>query len=317
MNLNLNAYLYFETLAREGNVTAAAAKLYITQQALSQQIRRLENYYGVELFERPKMKLTYAGERLLAHCRKLTLWSRQVEDELKDISDEEAGEIHIGVTAKRGLNTIPAVFPAFHEEYPKIEVHLHEGNSSEILRDLEEETTDMAIVVSEIDSPEAESMVLTEERTFLFLSDRALRRWCGGDREYLISHRTEMLSISWFRNCPFLLNSPGTRLRKKCDAAFRAADITPQVVLTSGNTMNLAAVAGQGTGATFLSSSTNPEYLHHMHRFLIEGISDPEHLKISWLRTHYLSAPAKRFIALAKELLPQNTALPEPGAGLF
>ena len=104
--------------------------------------------------------VTYAGERLLAHCRKLTLWSRQVEDELKDISDEEAGEIHIGVTAKRGLNTIPAVFPAFHEEYPKIEVHLHEGNSSEILRDLEEETTDMAIVVSEIDSPDASSPAL-------------------------------------------------------------------------------------------------------------------------------------------------------------
>ena len=298
-------------------MTAAASKLFITQQALSQQIRRLESYYGVTLFERPKMKLTYAGERLLSHCRKLTLWSRQVEDELRDISDEEAGEIHIGVTAKRGLNTIPVVFPVFHEEYPKIEVHLHEGNTSAILKALEEETTDMAIVVSEIDDPDAESVPLTEERTFLFLSDDALRRWCAEDRDYLLAHRAEMMHISRFRNCPFLLNSPGTRLRRKCDAAFLAAGISPRIVLISSNTMNLAAVAAQGTGATFLSSSTNPEYLHHMHRFMIEGISDPEFLKISWLRTHYLSAPAKRFIALAQETLPKSTALPEPGPGLY
>ena len=317
MNLNLNAYLYFEVLAREGNMTAAAAKLFITQQALSQQIQRLENYYGVTLFERPKMKLTYAGQRLLSHCRRLSLWSRQVEDELRDISDEEAGEIHIGVTSKRGLNTIPHLFPVFHEEYPLIEVHLHEGKTSEILKELEEETTDMAIAVSDFDNPEAESVPLTEERTFLFLSEDALRRWCSEDYSYLISHRTEMLPVSFFRNCPFLLNSPGTRLRRKCDAAFRAAGLSPRVILTSGNTMNLAELAAQGLGATFLSSSTSPQYLHHMHRFMIEGISDLEILKISWLRTHYLSAPAKRFIALAKEFLPQNTALPEPGAGLF
>ena len=54
-----------------------------------------------------------------------------------------------------------------------------------------------------------------------------------------------------------------------------------------------------------------------MHRFMIEGISDLEILKISWLRTHYLSAPAKRFIALAQETLPKTTALPEPGPGLY
>ena len=317
MNLNLNAYLYFEVLAREGNMTAAAAKLFITQQALSQQIQRLENYYGVTLFERPKMKLTYAGERLLSHCRKLTLWSRQVEDELRDISDEEAGEIHIGITSKRGLNTIPYIFPVFHEEYPLIEVHLHEGNTSAILKALEEETTDMSIAVSDFDNPEAESVPLTEERTFLFLSEDALRRWCGEDYQYLISHKTEMLPISLFRNCPFLLNGPGTRLRRKCDAAFRAADMNPRVILTSGSTMNLVELAAQGLGATFLSSSTRPQYLHRMHRFMIEGISDLEVLKISWLRTHYLSAPAKRFIALAQETLPKSTALPEPGPGLY
>ena len=86
---------------------------------------------------------------------------------------------------------------------------------------------------------------------------------------------------------------------------------------TSGSTMNLVELAAQGLGATFLSSSTRPQYLHRMHRFMIEGISDLEVLKISWLRTHYLSAPAKRFIALAQETLPKSTALPEPGPGLY
>ena len=75
--------------------------------------------------------------------------------------------------------------------------------------------------------------------------------------------------------------------------------------------MNLAEITSQGCGATFLNSSTRADSVRGLHRFLIQDLSDPQTLKISYLRQHHLSRPARRFIELARELLPQNTALPQ------
>lgn len=70
--LNFDAYKYFLTAAEELNFTQAAKKLYITQQALSRQIDKLEKTYNVRLFNRePPMSLTAAGKCLYRHIYKL------------------------------------------------------------------------------------------------------------------------------------------------------------------------------------------------------------------------------------------------------
>lgn len=310
--MNTNVYLYFTTLAREGNITRTAQKLGISQQALSAQVARLEKHYQVQLFTRtPKLELTYAGKRLLDHCLQFNVWNSQLEGELREIHDGERGQIFIGTTAKRGFTAVPQIFPAFHNEYPNIEVSLVEGSVSEFTQDLLSERTDFVIAISQINHPDIISLPISEERSILFVSDEVLRKYCQPQYDYLLAHKHAMIPISFFKNCPFILNSANNRVRKNCDQLFSSYNIVPNIIFSSANAMNLAQLATMGMGATILNSSTPPDTVHSLHRFLIDGLSHSEILKISYLRSHYLSRAARRFIELAQELLPKNTALPQ------
>ena len=85
--MNLKSLEYFIEVANDLNITSAAQRLYISQQALSAQIQKLEQYYGVTLFERqPKMRLTYAGEQLLEGAKKIIKDSEEITNSLSDIS---------------------------------------------------------------------------------------------------------------------------------------------------------------------------------------------------------------------------------------
>lgn len=186
-----------------------------------------------------------------------------------------------------------------------------EGNSADLVSDLLEGRTDFCLIVSKIDDPRVNSEVISEERTLLFISDNLLREYCSKEYDYLIQNKSQFFPIDIFRNCPFLLNSGNNRVRKKCDALFASEGITPKIIFSSVNALNLAEIAMQGVGATVLNSSTRADTVRGLHRFLIRGLSDPVYLKVSYLENHYLSRAARRFIALAKELLPQYTDLPQ------
>lgn len=310
--MNTKSFLYFSTLARELNITHAAQKLGITQQALSAQIARLEKHYDVQLFKRaPKFELTYAGERLLKHCLQFNIWNARLEGELQEIHDGERGQVFIGTTAKRGFTTIPLVFPTFHKEFPNIEVCLVEGNVPEFTQDLLNERTDFVIAISQIKHPDIVTLPIGEERSVLFVSDSVLRKYCAPQYDYLLAHKHTALPISFFKTCPFILNAANNRVRKNCEELFASYNIVPNVIFSSSNAMNLAELATLGLGATILNSSTPPSTVQSLHRFQIDGLSNSEILKISYLRSHYLSRPARRFIELTRELLPKNTTLPQ------
>ena len=310
--MDIRAYRYFEVLASDLNMTHASKKLGITQQALSSQIARLDKHYQVSLFTRtPRLKLTYAGVRLLEYSKSLNVWSAQVAEELQEIHDGERGQIFIGASAKRGSSLLPLLFPAFHAEYPNVEVCMVEGGSVDLAKDMLEERTDFCIVVTKIDDPRVRSIPIQEERTLLFISDEALMRYCPSRYEELVEHKERTFPIEYFKTCPFILNSSNNRVRKRCDKLFFNHNIVPHTIFSSTNAMNLAEVAQQGFGATFLNSSTRPSIVAGLHRFLIQDLSEPDILKISYMQGHYLSRPALRFMNLTREILPQNTALPQ------
>lgn len=310
MAVNLQAYYYFEVAATRLNITRAAQEIGITQQALSAQIARLEKYYNVELFTRtPHMQLTYAGSRLLEYCKRLNAWSLEITEELREMRAGERGRIFIGASAKRGTAILPLLFPAFHREYPHIEVCMIEGGSTELVQDIVEERTDFCFVVTKIENPKVRSIPIQEERMLLYISDEALMKYCPSHYDELVRYKNRVYPIEYFKACPFILNASSNRVRKRCDKLFFHHNIVPNVIFSSSNAVNLAEIAQGGFGATFLTSSTRESMVHGLHRFLIRDFSESDILKISYLQGHYLSRPAKRFMELAKEILPSNTAL--------
>ena len=81
---NISLY-YFITVAQELNITKAAEKLFITQQSLSEHIKKLEKTYNAVFFERhPRLKLTYQGEQMLAYAQKVVEAEQELDEKLQD-----------------------------------------------------------------------------------------------------------------------------------------------------------------------------------------------------------------------------------------
>ena len=113
--MNLLNLRYFLVAAEELNFTRAARRLYISQQSLSGHILKLENYFGVELFDRsPPMTLTSAGTCLMRYAKRMLDSVDELEKEVQDIKGSHSGELTIGITRARGAVYLPSsteVFP--------------------------------------------------------------------------------------------------------------------------------------------------------------------------------------------------------------
>lgn len=125
----LRQFEIFVKLADTGNMGDAASDLGLTQPALSQQLRTLEDRLGLRLFERvPKgMQLTPAGRDLVAGARGVIAAARDFRDAANHVAARPAGSIRFGVTPTLGPYLLPAVIKVLHARYPDLRLFMREG----------------------------------------------------------------------------------------------------------------------------------------------------------------------------------------------
>ncbi|WP_324826774.1 hydrogen peroxide-inducible genes activator [Qipengyuania zhejiangensis] len=119
----------FVRLADTGNMGDAAAALGLTQPAISQQLRNLEDRLGLKLFERvPKgMQLTPSGRDLVASAKQILNTRREFRDMADHVAQRSAGSIRFGVTPTIGPYLLPAVIRDLHQRYPDLRLYMREG----------------------------------------------------------------------------------------------------------------------------------------------------------------------------------------------
>ncbi len=117
-----NRSLYcFMVAAEELNFTRAADKLFMTQQALSSHIKKLEQQYDTVLFERrPRLRLTPAGAHLLSYAKKTIQNERSLMRYLQDDRRLEQVRLPIGIASLRAKTFIPQILINFRELYPNV-----------------------------------------------------------------------------------------------------------------------------------------------------------------------------------------------------
>ena len=128
-DLELRHLRYFVAVAEELHFGRAAARLHLSQPPLSQQIRKLEDILGYALFVRTSrsVKLTNAGEALLERARRTLRNVQRDIDETRSIGHGEVGSLNIGFVGSAMLTTLPAIFRAYREAYPRVHLQLHES----------------------------------------------------------------------------------------------------------------------------------------------------------------------------------------------
>jgi LysR family transcriptional regulator for metE and metH len=115
-----------QTLAAEGTLTAAGERLYLSQSALSHQLREIEDEFGVKLFRRFKrrMYLTPAGQRILDGAHVVLSEIDKVRDDISRLSSGETGTLRIAACRSLGFRWLPEVVNSFKNIHPGVEISI-------------------------------------------------------------------------------------------------------------------------------------------------------------------------------------------------
>jgi LysR family transcriptional regulator, cys regulon transcriptional activator len=130
------------------NITAAAAKLGATQPAISKQLKLLEEELGFNMFLRKGrafIRITPAGERVIAHALRLLREVRNIKGVSEEFSDEGHGTLSIGTTHTQARYVLPPVIQQFRAKFPGVRFHLHQGTSEQIAQMADLDRIDFAI----------------------------------------------------------------------------------------------------------------------------------------------------------------------------
>ncbi|WP_129665975.1 LysR family transcriptional regulator [Phytoactinopolyspora endophytica] len=134
MNITLQQLEFFRTVARHLSFSNAAKELYTSQPYVSNQIRRLEDHYGVPLFVRshPRISLTEAGQALYERIERILDDVGELEHVVQQFQGLHRGTITLAATASAGNHVIPDMIASFKREYPDIVVRARVGNTEDV-----------------------------------------------------------------------------------------------------------------------------------------------------------------------------------------
>lgn len=304
---------YFLAASEELNFTRAAKRLYISQQSLSCHISNLEREFGVALFNRTTpLTLTYAGKVLQKRARQMLDLKEETYQEMDDIKDFTKGQLTIGMSHTRGRKILPEILPVYQERFPNIDLHLKEGNSTELDADLLHGDVDLVIGMLPFKVENVETVPICEEEILLVVPDSVLNRSYPGRLEDLKLQLSKHANLSLVKECPFLLINPGNRVRTLADEMFAEAQIAPRIILETENIETCLALALKGMGITFypkmfMSGQENKKKrgavfmntsFYHLGSPKAHGT-----LGIGYHKGHYMSQATKEFIRIAKEYM--------------
>jgi DNA-binding transcriptional LysR family regulator len=200
----------FHAVAEHLNFHKAAEQLFLTQPAVTLQIKGLESDLGVRLFDRAggRVSLTRQGSILLTYANKLTTVASEAERELGCKDGKLFGELSLGVSTTIAQYVLSRLLSAFLDEYPLIDLTLHSGNTREIVR----LPLDGKISLGLIEGPARDRGVRSEP----FMEDELVPK-------ALMDTPSDDLSRSEFVKAKLLMREDGSGSRQVVETALKKA----------------------------------------------------------------------------------------------
>ena len=188
---------YFLAVAEHRSFTRAAVSLYVSQPALSQQIKQLEESLEVTLFDRSgrQVKLTHAGEVYAGYAHKALQDLEEGRRALHDVQNLSRGALRIAITPTFTTYLIGPLIKVFHNLYPNITLSIQEMSQEQMEKQLLDDEFDVGIAFAEVHSAEIETQTLLVETLALVVNkDHPLARHQTIDLQTLSEQSLVLLS---------------------------------------------------------------------------------------------------------------------------
>ncbi|TQL79687.1 DNA-binding transcriptional LysR family regulator [Stackebrandtia endophytica] len=227
LSVQLNQLRSFVTVCDTRHFTRAAELLHVAQPSLSQQIRSLEADLGTELFHRARgnITLTDAGEALLPLARRILADTDTARREVADAVHLNRGRVRLGATPSLCATLVPDVLRRFHDTYPKVELHIEENGSQNLIRTLAGGELDLALIITPqrgVVPALAATELLREELVVVSTPDHPA------------PVRRGRIRVDDLRDQPLVMFRQGYDLREFTTAACRVAGFEPTFTVEGG-----------------------------------------------------------------------------------
>src|SRR5882672_3090722 len=287
IGMNLRHLRAFAVIADTGGVARAAARLHLSQPALSRQIHALEDELGVPLFNRigRGVQLTSEGEDLLRRSRHLLAEADSLGEHARSLKAGEAGLLRVGAAPHVIENVLVDFLTAYRSRHPGVEVQLVEDGGVRIHGRLERGDCDLAIATG------------TEGTRFRAQPLYPIHLIAALSPEHRLGRRA-VLEFAELADEPLLLLQRGFGSRAWFDFACQTANIQPRVLLESAapHTVVARAATNYGIGilpSNALTSASVVRALPLAHR----GVPIGKWQCIAWDPRRFLARYAEQFVA--------------------
>lgn len=297
--MELRQLLAFKVVAKQGSFTAAANHLHLTQSAVSQQIKALEDECGVLLFERSSrlVRLTAAGQVLLTHTERILAQVENARVEMAEMAGGTKGRCRLASLPSIAAYLLPQAIACFQQRYPGVELQLMESVQAQLLAWVQQGTVDFSIMGLPVGDPQLQHISLLHDEFVLIVPREhpLARRRAVRLAELVVEH--------------FILYPKGAGGRELILEACGRAGFEPRLGLESDDRETILGLVAAGVGVTLM-----PRLIAQHTRVdgpVIIDLLEPRLLRevgIVWHPQRYLPQAARNFMTLLRELVQEPDA---------
>jgi DNA-binding transcriptional LysR family regulator len=240
--INLNQLRAFYQAAKCRNVSLAAKALFVSQPAVTAQIKLFEEDCGLKLFKKKgrNLYLTDEGKTLFNYARTIFEYEKKIEDAVEQMKELKKGSLRLGSARTYARYFMPFLLTGFRDAYPQIKIHFDEGSSLEMIHSLIDLKNEVVIIAKADDHPNIAYIPFSREELVLILPPNHHL----ADRD---SIRFEQIA-----EMPIIMKDPGSGTRKLVDELFAKNNCTPNILMETGDAEIIKLLVQHGEGISFL-----------------------------------------------------------------
>ncbi|MEN8212606.1 MAG: LysR family transcriptional regulator [Thermodesulfobacteriota bacterium] len=304
--INLNQLRAFYYVAKYSSYTFAAKKLFISQPAVTAQVKLFENHHDLKLFNKrgKKLILTHPGKLLFEKAIKIFDIEDELENTLSHIKETNQGLLELGCTKVYAKHIMPSIISLFHRAYPDIKIILEEGSSMSMINSLRDFKNEVIIVAQmEINDSRIEFIPISQEEIVIVLPKG----------HPLIKKRE--IHFKDIVEQPVIMKGEGSGTRKKIVDLFKKHNASPNIFMESNNTEFITDLVERGDGLSFLVKPATEQKVKEKKLTVRTFKNTKIYLDVSmaYLKEITMSPPAKAFCDVVKNSFIEKT--PQGGIG--
>ncbi|MGD8282666.1 MAG: LysR substrate-binding domain-containing protein [Desulfobacterales bacterium] len=298
--LNFNQFRVFYHAAKHLNFTVAASELFITQPAVTAQVKSFEEACNLKLFKKRarRVYLTDEGRILFDFAERIFKYEKEIENTIDDMRELKRGILSLGTTKAYARYFMPLMISNFHKNYPNIKIQLNEGSSLDMIYSLLDFKIEVAVIARAMDHPEVNFFPFSKEEMAIIVAPN----------HPLTRTRKKSISFKELADEPFIMKENGSGTRKLVEQLFEKEGCEPNALMETSNTEFIKQLVQRGEGVSFLvREAVAAEIADKMLAEVpLKGQKIYLEVSIAYLKNQVLSPPARAFVDTLTKLRSED-----------